>query len=175
MVPDNLTNMVYRGDVDVKLKINGKYYSINTHNEGLNYLKYIFAVFITGNLMNEAYYPEYIDLRKQYEEDSVVIERSFLNYFSKITGKRYYLDNGDWYAEFTAVISSDQLLQTVLPDDSSTFYLYLMTGYDENNTVERQHDLAKLEITAKTLSLITPGITAAIVWNMKLVNVNSDN
>lgn len=169
---DNVTNLSYEGDVTVKLKINGKLYEIENHNEGLNYLKYIFTVFITGNDVGTAYYPQYLDLRKDYTD---VGELSFLNYFSEITGKRYYYDNGSWYAEFTTVISSEQLLQTVLPDDTSDYYIYLMTGYDEANTTETQHDLARLSITPKTLSLITPGITATIVWSMRLVNSSEFN
>lgn len=171
-MPDNVTTLAYQGHVDVKLKINGKLYDIGNHNEGLNYLKYIFAVFITGNEVGSAYFPQYIDLRKEYQQESETTESSFLTHFSDITGKRYYLDNGNWYAEFTSVLSSEQLLQTILPDDSASFYLYLMTGYDEDNVSERQHDLAKLTITAKTLSLITPGITATIVWNMRLINAS---
>lgn len=167
---DNLTQFAYSGQVNVKLKINGKLYEVKEHNEGLNYLMYIFAVWITGNMSNESFVPQYIDLRKVYEEEGEEIERSFFNYFSTITAKRYYSDNNEWYAEYTSVISSEQLLQTVLPDDSSTYYLYLMTDYDDSNEIERQHDLARLIITPKTLALITPGITATIVWSMKLVN-----
>ena len=167
----NLTALTYHGNVKVKLKINGKLYEVEESNEGLNYLKYIFAVFISGNDVGTSYSPQYIDLRKEYtDEELQTFESSYLNYFSSVTGKRYYEDNNEWYAEFTSVISSDQLLQTVLPDDSSNYYLYLMTDYDEENTVDKQHDLAKLPITAKTLSQITPGITATIVWSMKLTN-----
>lgn len=169
---DNTTKMSYQGIVSVKLKINGKLYDVTSHNEGLNYLKYIFALLMTGNSLGSAYTPEYIDLRKVYIEDGVEIERSYFNYFSPLSAKRYYSDGGDWVAELTTVISYEQLLDTVLPDDTSQYYLYLMTGYDTENSVERQHDLAKLAITPKTLSQITPGITASLVWSLQLVNVS---
>ena len=79
---DNLTQFAYSGQVNVKLKINGKLYEVKEHNEGLNYLMYIFAVWITGNMSNESFVPQYIDLRKVYEEEGEEIERSFFNYFS---------------------------------------------------------------------------------------------
>lgn len=172
---DNLTKLGYLGSVSVKLKIGGKMYDISSHNEGLNYLKYIFALLMTGNNLGKAYSPQYIDLRKEYEAEGESIVSSYFNYFSEVTGKRYYSDGNNWIAEITAVISSEQILQTILPDDTSNFYLYLMTGYDDDNTIEKQHDLARLKISAKSLSQITPGVTATLVWSLKLVNVSEDD
>lgn len=169
---DNVTNIGYVGKAEIKLKINGKLYSVKNHNEGLNYLMYIFAVLLSGNDIGTAYTPQFVDLRKEYIIEDVPVLTSYFNFFSEISAKRYYSEDGQWIAEFTTVISSDQLLQTVSPDDTSNYYLYLLTGYDNNNEIERQHDLARLKIDAKTLALITPGITATLVWSVKLVNVN---
>lgn len=169
---DNLVKLGYIGNVEVKLKINGKLYSVTNHNEGLNYLKYVFAVLLSGNDIGTAYSPQFVDLRKEYDVEGESVLTSYFNFFSEITAKRYYAEDEDWIAEFTAVISSEQLLQTVSPDDTSNYYLYLISGYDPDNEIERQHDLARLKIDARTLALITPGITATLVWSVKLVNVN---
>ena len=171
---DNITKLGYIGNVTVKLKIGGKVFEVSSHNEGLNYLKYLFALLMTGNDLGSAYSPQYLDLRKEYTVDDETVISSYFNYFSEISGKRYYADQDTWVAELTAVISSEQILQTILPDDPSVFYLYLMSGYDNDNTLERQHDLARLKISAKSLSQITPGVTATLVWSLKLVNVSED-
>lgn len=170
---DNLIKMGYKGDVSLKLKINGKLYEVSNHNEGLNYLMYIFAVMMTGNTLG-TYTPQYIDLRKEYDDGGTITIQSYFNFLSEVTAKRYYAEGSEWIAEFTSVISSEQLLQTISPDDPSNYYLYLMTGYDAENSRERQHDLARLKISTKSLAQITPGITATLVWSLKLVNVSED-
>lgn len=165
---DNLTELKYSGNVQVKINICGKLYDITDHNEGLDYLKYVFALLMTGNIANNLFVPQYIDLRKEEEdEEEVITESSYLNYISPISAKRYYKENNDWYAELTGVIASDQLLQIVVPTDPDDYYLYLMTGFTDDG---KSNDLARLPITVKTLSQITPGITATIVWSMKLTN-----
>lgn len=170
---DNLTNIYYKGEVKVKLKINGKQYEVETHNEGLNYLMYIFSVFLTGNYPGGSIgIPQYVDLRrKEYGSED---ELTFLKFFSQITAKKYYSSGNDWIAEFTTVINSEQLIETINVDDTATYTLYLMTGYDENNPNERQHDLARLLVSPNVLSQITPGITATLVWSMKLVNYEKE-
>lgn len=164
---NNITELNYLGNVTVKINVCGKLYDITNHNEGLDYLKYIFSLLMTGNIGTNIFVPQYIDLRKEYTEEGEVKESSYLNYLSQISAKRYYKENNDWYAELTGVIDSDQLFQTVTPDDTSNYYLYLMTGYTDEH---KSFDLARLSISSKTLSQITPGITATIVWSMKLTN-----
>ena len=164
----NVTNIYYKGDVSLKLKINGKFYEVSDHNEGLDYLMYSFAVFLTGNYTGNSAYPEYIDLRRI--EAGSDIELSYLKYLSPITAKRYFKDNDEWVAEFTVSLQSEQLLDTINVDDPSTYTLYMVSGFDNDNSAERQHDLAKLRVSTSVLSQITPGMTASLVWAMKLTN-----
>lgn len=171
---DNLTNLYYKGNVSIKLKINGKQYEVSNHNEGLAYLMYIFTVFLTGNYTGgNLGIPQYVDLRRK--EDGSDEELTFLKSFSEITAKRYYQSGtSEWIAEFTTVLASEQLIETINIDDTAIYTLYMMTGYDETNTNEKQHDIAKLLVSPNVLSQITPGITATLVWSMKLMNYEEE-
>lgn len=171
------TKLFYKGNVSIKVKINGKLYELKDCNEGLDYLFYMFAVFISGNYNSSTMVssPAYLDLRKAelvpgsdpaaYEEPE-----TFLRYLSNISGARYYQEAGKWYAEFTSALNADALLETINVDDQNQYYLYLMTGYDENNSSEKYHDLARLLMSNRVLAQLTPGIVATIVWTMELLN-----
>lgn len=171
------TKLIYKGNVSVKVKINGKLYELKDYNEGLDYLFYIFAVFMSGNFNSSTMVaaPAYLDLRKaelisgsnpaEYDEPE-----TFLRYLSNISGARYYQESGKWYAEFTSTLNADALLETINVDDQNQYYLYLMTAYDENNSSERYHDIARLLMSNRVLAQLTPGIVATIVWTMELLN-----
>lgn len=164
----NKTNMTYHGKVKIKLKINGKLYEIASHNEGLDYIFNLFAVFITGNYVNGALgLPQFLDLKRADSTDGEF--NSYLTSLSPLTGKRYYQSGSDWIGEFTSVISSSQLLDIIKPDDTGIYYIYLLTGYNENE-VTPQKDVARIQVPVSSLSQITEGITATIVWSLMITN-----
>jgi len=60
----NTTVMSYFGDINMQIKINGKVYNLDTHNEGLVYLKHLFALALVGESLTAANLPNYINLVK---------------------------------------------------------------------------------------------------------------
>lgn len=171
------TKIFYKGSVSLKVKINGKLYELQDHNAGLDYLFYMFAVFMTGNFNSSTMVikPSYLDLRRaEYVSPGVFLpDTTYLRYLPSISAARYYQESGKWYAEFTSTLNAEALLDTINSDDSSEYFLYLITEYDNNNASERYHDIAKLQVTTNVLAQLTPGIVATVVWTMQLENPSS--
>ena len=167
----NLTRLKYKGNVKVSIKIKDKIFEVNTHNEGLPALSRAFCQFITGNRITEEDIPQYLDLRYSDGEtyNSCLLSRVHLS------GKSWVYDsaNSNYIAKFTGVISYNNLTRAITRADSELYRLYLYSGslgVDSNNEYTGYYDLAFLDISAETLSYLSPGTQAIIEWSMELVN-----
>lgn len=159
---NNLTKVFYKGKVNLQLKIKDQIISIDNHNAGLLGLSLSFCKFITGNSITENDIPIYIDLTKSDEEfdigDSILINKI------RLSGRFFELDptSNNYVAKFNAVISNSSLTETISRADSNYFKLILYTAGNP------QTALATMNVSAETLSLITPGTQAIVEWSMML-------
>lgn len=164
----NLTHAWYSGSVDIRLKIGDRVFSYNSHNEGLPGLFESFARIMSGNYRGDCDIPKYIDIRKLVPGS----QNTYLSYLTinrlPLTGSSWSVNNnGEFVANFTAIVSSDMLYSQVPATSTDTFKLYLITD-NEDKTGKR--DLARLDIPTEQLSRIVPGVNAIIEWSMKLTN-----
>lgn len=159
---NNVTKVHYKGKVNVKLRIKDKVVSINNHNAGLKPLSLSFAKFITGNPITENDIPVYLDLTKAHTENDPAV--SMLITKVRLSGRYFELDSetDTYVAKFNAVISNSSLTETISRSDTSIFKLVLCTAGTP------QTPLATMDVSAETLSLITPGTQAIIEWTMML-------
>lgn len=165
----NLTTLAYKGSVKISIKIKDKIFNVESHNNGLPTLFQSFCKFITGNKTTIEDIPEYLDLRGG-------INGAFVSRLvSKVhlSGKGYVFEDNTYVAKFTAVISYNQLTKAITRFDTDEYRLYLCSGslgINSNNEVTGNNDIAYLDVTAETLSYLSPGTQAIIEWSMKLTN-----
>lgn len=168
---DNFTNLFYKGNVQVSLRIKDKVINLKAHNSGLPTLNRSFCNFITGNTTTIEDIPEYIDLRYNAGTSwqTMLISRIHLS------GKEWTYDNSlsNYIAKFTGVISYNYLSRAITRSDSEVYRLYLYSGslgLDSLGNPTGYYDLAYLDIDAETLSYLSPGTQAIIEWSMQLLN-----
>lgn len=170
----NRDRLFYKGSVKVKIKINNKYYTVYNHNSGTEYLQKSFCKFLTGNYGGEPDIPQLIDLRRQ--DPTYSQWTTCLNQEIGLTGKTYLKTtdaelglNDVWVARFTAAIPYSTLIANVT-EGFTNFRLYLYGSFDGDDSSERYHDLAYIDISKETVEKITPGTQALIEWSMQLLN-----
>lgn len=156
-------NLLYKGNVKLKLKIKDKLIELDVKNAGLPALQLAFCKFVTGNTTTAADIPCYIDLRKQ-------IVGSYLSILfgrMPLSGKYYEPSSGDsaYIARFTATISYESLQEDI--DSSSNYRLYLYSG---NSGTSGYYDLAFVDVSSDLLASLQPGTQIIIEWTMKLLN-----
>ena len=160
------TQLAYKGFIEVKLNYRGKQISILKHNEGTEYLKRTFAQILTGNYNAQQHLPQKLDLQYQNNLGNWV---SYLSGKIDLTAKRPYRYGTQWYASFTALISSENLLDTIEEDSATKFRFALTTTnlslYDNSSEV-----FAYVDIGTDILSKIVPGAQAIVTWNMQILN-----
>lgn len=176
----NKTRLTYRGDVAVRLKIGSKVIDVKGYNSGTAYLKKSICKFLSGNYGGAPDIPQMIDLRKKDSSmpDVPASWKTCLNQEIILTGKTFLIEdnndlgiNNNWVARFTAAIPRAALIDAISADDVTNSYrLYLYGSFDELNISERYHDLAYIDISAESLSRITPGTQALIEWSMQILN-----
>lgn len=160
----------YRGLVNIDLKYKSKTFHISRHNSGTNYLKKVFAKFLSGNYNKETDIPQYIDIEKFNE--SLNKWETILRSQIPITAKKYALDSSNqeditWYASFNSVILYSDLLEKINVSDTRSFRLTINTSATKD---QQSEILATIEIQAYELSQIVEGSEAIITWIMYLVN-----
>lgn len=165
----NKTDLAYKGNVVVKLKIKDKIITLEGHNTGLESLKKSFCKFLTGNYSGAEDIPQFLGLRK-----SVDYGTTWVNCLSDeipLTGKGYEFSTtivpNNWIARFTAVINHSALLNDISAEDTAWYRLYLYTVSDNQSA---PIDLAFLTVSAEDLAKITPGTQAIIEWTMQLLD-----
>lgn len=183
MQRSNLTNLLYVGYVDFKIKVNDRIVHVSRHNKGLPGLQRAFCNFLTGNSITHDDVPQFIDLRYSstgmYDFDrdhTLLLNKLPLTGRSWEEGKYVYGDNEEestYIAKLTAVLSSNSLIRKISNTESATtdFRFYLMSGSNGtiNGVASGYFDLAYVDITAEALSLIGPGSQAIIEWSLQLL------
>jgi len=164
----NNTNLWYRGEVNMRLRIKDRTFDFKSHNEGLPALSESFARIMSGNYRGLCDIPRYIDVRKLRPGT----DDEYLSYLTvnklPLTGANWAINElGEYEADFTATIASTMLYSLVPVNSSDKFKLYLCTDTEDGKGIR---DLARLDIPALQLSRIVPGVQAVIEWSMKLVN-----
>lgn len=158
----NTTNLIYRGQVEVKMRVNNKLITIGRHNEGTIDLFKSFAKFLTNNANQREDTPQYLDVQYQTEQGdwkSLLIKDSLSIESATWTGVT---------ATFIIPLTFDDLIRTVVADDGYTYRLVLYSGDARDNLKNKA--LAYLEIESKELARISPGTRALIEWSMKVMN-----
>ena len=173
----NTTDLNYKGVAKVSIKIGDKIVTLNSFNNGTDYLKKSFSKFLTGNYGGNADIPQMLDLRK-YDSDND-IWRSCLNQEIVLSGKTYLKTtdielgiNDNWVARFTAAVPYASLIEPIQPNDTSSYRFYLYGSFDTEDVNERYHDLAYINVDVSSLSRITTGTQALIEWSMQLLNTD---
>ena len=160
------TELAYRGFIEIKLNYKGKQISVLRHNEGTEYLKRTFAQVLTGNYNASQHLPQKLDLEYKNASGNWI---SYLTNKADLTAKRPYRYGEQWYASFTAIISSSNLLDIIEEDSTDVFRFALTTNnlslYDNSSEV-----FAYVDIEPAILSKIVPGASAMITWNMQILN-----
>lgn len=178
----NETRLLYQGNVKVKLKIKDKVLTVENHNHGLPALQRAFCNFITGNSLTIEDIPQYMDIRYSVNEDGPFNkENTILLNKLPLTGKSWdesqYIDassdnESSYVAKLTAVLSSNSLINKISSNDQRYFRIYLISG-SVGQTLEGEisglYDMAYLNISAETLSMVGPGAQAIIEWSLRLL------
>lgn len=162
----NQIPLIYTGEVDIKYQIGNKFINFNFHNEGLPALQESFCRIMTGNYKSYCDIPKYLDLRVSTDSGATYNTLLTVNRLP-LTGSSWYYNNTDYIAKFTGTITYDLLFSPVSSDSTNLYMLYLYTD-SEYGTAKR--DLARLTVTAESLSKIMPGINSIVEWSMKLSN-----
>lgn len=166
----NLTQVLYRGKVDISLKIGDKTIRMSSHNNGLPYLQRAFCNFIVGNMITIEDIPEFLDLRKQIVANGAW--QTCLLSRVHLSGKSWSENTtsqgtNECIATFTGVLAYMNLKEAIPRGDTSSYRLYLYSGSLSDTT--GYDDMAYLDITADELSRISPGTQAIVEWSMKLL------
>ena len=170
----------YSGDVSIDLTIQGKTFNIQAHNAGTHYLMKCFAKMLTGNHKTDGTEePKFLELQcldmNNFPDGYQVQDSDWKSYLKAIIPlqRPQYLPQEDNsyespYASFMAVITADNLLQTVEFDAKKLYRFLLTTAYDEATGLHNQ--LASLMVDQTTLMKITPGTEATVNWIMRVQN-----
>jgi len=159
---NNMTNLVYRGEVTVNMRIGNKIITIGRHNEGTIDLFKAFAKFLTNNAVQREDTPQFLDLQYQTDggewktmliKDSISIEAAI---WTGVT------------ATFTIPLAYEDLIVAVSSEDQTPYRLVLYSGSNKDRLKNKA--LAYLKIEAKELARISPGTRAIIEWSMKVMN-----
>lgn len=178
----NLTNVLYVGKVSFKLKIKDRIVEYANHNKGLPALQRAFCNLITGNRITNTDVPQFMDVRYSLDggatfptENSILLNKLPLSGKSWEEGQFIYTDESEenvFTAKLTAVLSSNSLKERISSDDQSRLYrIYLISGTNGtiNGEVNGYFDMAYLDISAESLSLVMPGTQAIIEWSLQLL------
>lgn len=189
MQQSNLTNLLYVGYVDLKIKINDRVVHTSRHNRGLPALQRAFCNFLTGNDITNEDVPQFIDLRYSSKEENkfdktntLLLNKLPLTGKSWEEGKYIYQDSSQestYIAKLTAVLSSNSLIRKIssAEDDTLNFRFYLLSGSNgvvNGDAISGYFDMAYLDVTAEALSLIGPGSQAIIEWSLQLLTGGVD-
>lgn len=186
MQQSNLTNLLYVGNVNLKLKVNDKIININQHNKGLPALQRAFCNFLTGNDITNEDVPQFIDLRYSIrgqddfnKNNTMLLNKLPLTGRSWEEGRYIYQDStqeSTYVAKLTAVLSSNSLVRKISNTDENDFRFYLLSGSNGtvNGEISGYFDMAYLDISSEALSLIGPGSQAIIEWSLQLLTGGTD-
>jgi len=184
----NLTNLLYVGHVDFKVKINDKIITVGNHNKGLPALQRGFCNFLTGNDITREDVPQFMDLRwsakdqNDFSKDhTLLLNKLPLSGKSWEEGRYIYGNNQEestYVAKLTAILSSNSLIRKISRSEAETtdFRLYLISGSNGtvNGVQSGYFDMAYLDMPAEQLSLIGPGSQAIIEWSLQLLTGEVD-
>lgn len=164
----NNLKFIYKGNVKLKLMISDKVVTLEEHNSGLPRLSQTFCNMLIGNPITREDIPEYLDLR--YSNDGGTTWTSNLITRVYLSGKSvdYDSEENTYTANFNAVISYNMLQQPIDRNDPRPYRLYLYSGALSADT--GHYDLAYLDVSAATLSNISPGTQVIVSWSMQIVN-----
>ena len=162
------TSLAYKGFIEIKLNYKGKQISILRHNDGTEYLKKTFAQILTGNYSAQQHLPQKLDLEYQLTDGSWI---SYLQGKVDLTAKRPYRYGTDWYASFTALLSSDNL-QDIVEEESATKFRFALTTNNLSLYNNSSETFAYVDITPDILCKIVPGSQAIVTWNMQILNIS---
>lgn len=179
---NNVTNVLYVGNVSFKLKIKDKILEYANHNKGLPALQRAFCNLITGNRITNTDIPQFMDVRFSTDngetyppENSLLLNKLPLSGKSWEEGQFVYSDNTEeniYTAKLTAVLSSNSLAARINSEDQTKKYrIYLISGTNGtiNGEVNGYFEMAYLDISAESLSLVMPGTQAIIEWSLQLL------
>lgn len=180
----NITNLLYVGNVTLKLKIKDKVVTLSQHNRGLPALQRAFCNFLTSNTITNEDVPQFLDLRYKGNNNFGKDNTMLLNKLP-ITGKsweegKYIYNNSStestYIAKLTAVLSSNSLIRKISNTETEEFRFYLLSGSNGivNDQVSGYFDMAYLNVSAESLSLIGPGTQAIIEWSLQLLTGGTD-
>lgn len=188
----NDIDMLYSGSVDIFLHIKDKVIKLkNKHNAGTSYLTQCFAKFMTSDHDNlerspSIDTPQFIDLEYRISTivEGEIVWSEWSTYLLEplsITSKSYdYVmttdQSGAPFQQYTAhlksALASYNMHEQITSDmeGSHQFRFVLKSGKDDS-FLSYYHPMAYLDTDVETLSKISPGTQATIVWNMSLKNV----
>jgi hypothetical protein len=150
----------YIGSVNISIPVNGKTLKINRKNKGLPELFRLLVRALAGYSI-VADKPSYIDLRYLNEDgewESCLTNRQSVSQLS------YNLSDGSWIARAASTIPYSALSVTPISDIGvASFRVYLMN----KNT-----DLAYIDVEANDVYKITPGTQALVEWILKIINTD---
>ena len=159
--------LVYKGNVNVKLLINGKIVSIRKSNNGLDELFRIICKSLAGYNLSNSELPTYVDLRKSTTNGY----KSVLNKKITISALKYRQsksnDSGDlyWNTVATSVILPNNVNFSAIGKVDEVFRLYLL-----NNST----DLAFIEFDQSFINYMNAGARMLVDWELIPTNVTAN-
>lgn len=152
-----VSNICYKGDVNVKIDSNRFLYS----NNGLPNLFKLICEALAGNNVSKNI-PEKIDLRYSFNDSQDTWESCLINN-QFLTQTNYLLENGSWKLKVAASIPYSELSVTPLESLSGAiFRIYLMSS---------KEDLAFIDINRSDILMLNPGSQALIEWTLTFSNI----
>lgn len=160
------TTMAYHGFIEMKINYKGKVLTFEHHNEGTEYLKKVFARVLTGNYNQNQDTPQLLDLEYLAPDGNWI---SYLLNKIDLTSKKPYRYGTQWYASFTATLTSADL-SDYIQEGSGIRYRFVITTNKLTLYEDSTEAFAYVEVSDELLSKIVPGSQAIITWNMQIVN-----
>lgn len=160
--------LLYKGNVNIKLLINGEIVSIKKSNNGLDELFRIICKSLAGYSLSNSELPAYVDLRKS----TVNGYSSVLNKKITISALKYRQskNNGSedfyWNTVATSVILPSNVNFSDIGKDDNVFRLYLL-----NNST----DLAFIEFDQSFINYMNAGAQMLVDWELIPVNATANN
>lgn len=148
----------YKGNVVIKLNINGKIVTLENHNTGTENLQRSFCKFVTNNLVPADDLPQFIDLEKS--TDSTEWEPALISKLP-ISGREWSeASPGEYVATLTCSIEYSDLISSITTTGTYQYFRLVLKS--------AQYDLAYLSVDVADAARIVPGIQAIVQWSMQL-------
>lgn len=166
-------NYIYKGNVDVTIKIGNKIINKTFHNNGTEQLKRAFAMFMCGGTVAETakrYLPTKVDLK--YTASSANTWDTTLLRPVPVTNPTYDYDYDNirnakqWYVLYNAVIPYSVLKNDI--NESYSYRLYLTC--EGTDSLDKSDEIAYIDINTEDILTLQAGVSILIAWKLKILN-----